>query len=116
MLAAVFDEPIPKSIEEKKALLKKRKLALYDAVLECDIKGSADTSMRNVVPTDISEIMKTGSVKKIITNGKTAARWFFKFQRDEWLALAKCLPSTSPANFTVNFETLVEIWKKELLS
>ncbi len=46
MLAAVYREPVPESIPEKKALLLRHGLAVYDVIESCEIKGSSDSSIR----------------------------------------------------------------------
>lgn len=48
MLAAVYGEPVPRDIPEKKALLLRHGLAVYDVIESCQIRGSSDSSIRNV--------------------------------------------------------------------
>ena len=49
LLAAIYDEEEPISVDERKAFLIKHKIALYDVIYECDITGSSDSSIKNVV-------------------------------------------------------------------
>lgn len=49
--------PLPESIEEKKALVLGNGLALWDVIGECDIIGASDSSVKNVVPTDIPSLL-----------------------------------------------------------
>ena len=70
VIANAFDTNTPQSIEEKKALLLSNGIALWDVIHSCDIVGSSDSSIKNVVPNDISKILKTANIEKIITNGK----------------------------------------------
>ena len=53
VIAAVLNEPVPKNIEEKKAMLYRHHVALWDTIYSCDIIGSSDSSIKNVVPTDL---------------------------------------------------------------
>ena len=116
VLAAVFDEPLPKTIEEKKSLCFRHRIALYDAIEECDIIGSSDASIRDPVPANLQSIVYATSVTKIICNGKTSYKYFCKFQDQNLIDMSVCLPSTSPANAAVSLEQLIDLWKKELCS
>ena len=50
VLAKVTGQPMPETIEEKRAFLLANGIALWDVIAECDIAGSSDSSIRNVVP------------------------------------------------------------------
>lgn len=114
MLAKIFNEETPFSIEEKKNFLEKHKIAVYDSIKECTICGSSDSSIRDVVPSDIEQIVSAGKIEKILANGKTAAKYFQKYQKPELCNILKVLPSTSPANAAFSLEKLAEIWGKEI--
>lgn len=111
VLAAVFEEDLPLQSPDKKAFLSHHKIALYDSICECTISGSSDSSIRDVVPADIESIVKNSKVKKIFANGKTATKFFEKYQSEELCKMIKTLPSTSPANASFSLEKLVEAWK-----
>ena len=51
VLATLLKESVPHTIEEKKAMLLARRIALWDVIQSCDIKGSSDSSIKNVQPT-----------------------------------------------------------------
>ena len=74
VIAGVFGEKVPETIEEKKRLILKHHLALWDVIAGCEIVGSSDASIRNARANDLSAILKNASIKKIIVNGKTAER------------------------------------------
>ena len=42
-LAKVFDEDLPKAIDDKKDFLKRHKIALWDVIASCNITGSSDS-------------------------------------------------------------------------
>lgn len=113
MLAMIFSEETPLSIEEKKRFLEKHKIAVYDSIKECTINGSSDSSIRNVILSDIAKIVFSSQITKILANGKTAAKYFLKYQNQNLCQMLKTLPSTSPANAAFSIEKLVEIWEKE---
>lgn len=114
-LASVYSENVPQDIAEKKALLERHNIALYDVIYSCDIIGSSDSSIKNVVPADIENIVSGSSVKKILLNGKTAEKFFRKYQSEQLFDMTSVMPSTSPANAAFSLEKLVQIWGAELL-
>ena len=113
MLAQIFAEKTPILIEEKQRFLEKHEIAVYDSIKECTISGSSDSSIRDVIPSDIEKIVSASKISKILANGKTAAKYFQKYQNPKLCQMLKTLPSTSPANATFSLEKLVEIWGKE---
>lgn len=114
VIANAFDTHTPQSIEEKKALLLSNGIALWDVIHSCDIVGSSDSSIKNVVQNDISKILKTANIEKIITNGKKADSLYKKYIEPKFNIKATCLPSTSPANAQWSLDRLCDVWKNEL--
>ena len=110
VMAALFREKIPESTEEKKSLLLSHGVALWDAVYSCDIVGSSDSSIKNVIPNDILFILSKTSVSKIFLNGKTAEKYYKKYIEKDVDIKAVCLPSTSPANASVSLDELIKKW------
>ena len=110
VIANVFGDEVPNTIQEKKALLRKNHIALWDVIKSCDIEGSSDSSISGVVPNDLSEILAGADIQKIIVNGKTAEKYFNKYTRDAIGKDAICMPSTSPANAAWSLERLTESW------
>ena len=47
-MADLCGEPVPETIEEKKKMLLAHHIAVWDVIQSCDIKGSSDSSIRNV--------------------------------------------------------------------
>ena len=114
VVANVFDEKIPETIEDKKSLILKNHLALWDVISECEITGSSDASIKNAKANDISKILKDSSIKKIIVNGKTAERLYIKYIEPVTGIKAVVMPSTSPANAAWSLDRLIEAWAEEL--
>ncbi len=111
VVSEVFEEGEPVTIEEKKALLIRNKIALWDVIQSCDIVGSSDSSISNVVPNDLRVILNTADIKAIYVNGKTAHKYYKKYTEPVIKRSAICLPSTSPANAAWNIERLINAWK-----
>lgn len=111
LLATLFNEPVPQSVEEKKRLALKHGVALWDVLASCDIVGSSDASIQNPTPNDIEKILNESSVEHIFTNGKTAYTFYNRYLLEKTGKKAELLPSTSPANAAWNFERLLDAWK-----
>lgn len=112
VMAALFDEAIPETVEEKKQLLLKHHIALWDVIKSCEIEGSADNTIKDVTPNDLSLILSAANIKHIFVNGKTAERYYKLYSEEKTGIKAISLPSTSPANASWNFEKLVSKWKQ----
>ena len=115
VIAAVYGDEPPVSIPEKKALLERRRIALWDSISRCTIVGSSDSSIRDAVPNDLSVIVDHAPVRAIFCNGKTSLDCFNRYIRSALNRDAILLPSTSPANAAWSFERLVAAWKERLL-
>jgi hypoxanthine-DNA glycosylase len=110
VLAELFDEAEPGNIPEKESLLVRHKIALYDVIKECDIRGSADSSIRNAKPTDLKSIIENSSIRTIFCNGQLSGKMFRLYQEPILKQEAIVLPSTSPANASWTLPKLVEAW------
>lgn len=108
VISSITEEALPQTIEEKKALLLKHNIAVWDVIKFCDITGSGDISITNVVPNDIYKILNCANIKTIYANGDKAYKLFKKYYKE--LEITK-LPSTSPANAQYSLERLIEEWK-----
>ena len=111
VLATLLKEPVPETIEEKKAMLLAHRIALWDVIQSCDIKGSSDSSIKNVQPTDIGMILEKTNVTQIYANGNKAGQLYKRYQFPVTGIEATVLPSTSPANAAWLLARLCEAWK-----
>ena len=105
---------LEESIAAKRRLLLDGGIALWDVIESCDIKGSSDASIKNVVPVDISRVLATGRIGAVICNGATAGRLYKRYLEWEVGLVAHVLPSTSPANAAWSPERLAQRWSEEL--
>lgn len=111
-LAALFECKEPKTIEEKKAMLLAHHVAIWDVIDSCDIRGSSDSSIRNVVPADIGQVLKQAPIERIYANGKTAGQLYRKWVQPVTNREIIDLPSSSPANAVMSLEKLVTVWRE----
>lgn len=98
-------------IEERKSFLLANHIAMYDVIYQCDIIGSSDASIQNVVPSDLSPILNLADIRQIFCNGGTATRYYRKYQEQRTGLKAIQLPSTSSANARFSMDDLVDQWK-----
>ncbi|MDO5294058.1 MAG: DNA-deoxyinosine glycosylase [bacterium] len=111
LLARIAHTEVPKTIEEKKALLLDHNIALWDVVSSCTITGSSDSSIKNVVPADIQSILEVADIKHIYANGNKTVELYKKLIYPKTNREIIKLPSTSPANAKFTLDLLYEEWK-----
>lgn len=104
---------LEESIAAKKALLLDGRIALWDVIEECDIKGSSDASIKNVVTAHVERIAETARIAAVVCNGNTAGRLYKRYLQWKVGLEAHVLPSTSPANASWGLERLIQRWSEE---
>lgn len=117
VISEVFGEILPKTLEEKKELLKKHHIALWDVLESCDIEGSSDSSIKNPMVNDIKSLIANTDIKYIFVTGKKALNLYNKYCLNDVKIEAIYLPSTSGANRQISDEALkreYEIIKKNM--
>lgn len=110
VLAKLTEEELPETIEEKKEMLLKHHIAVWDVIQSCDIIGSSDSSIKNVVPADLNRILEKSRITKIFANGDKAYRLYKKYCQEKTGRTAVKLPSSSPANAIFTLDRLTDVW------
>lgn len=110
VLAGLTKEKVPESVREKKALLLKHGIAIWDVIRSCEIEGSSDSSIREVDANDIAGLLQNSSIKRIYGNGDKACRLYDRFCRESAGMEIRRLPSTSPANAAFSLDRLLDCW------
>ena len=111
VLATTFEESLPLTTKEKQEICRKHKIAMWDVVIESDLKGSSDEVLKNSIlkiADLISLLNQYPNIKKILCNGLLAYNLFQKYYGDKFKAVK--MPSTSPAN--VRFD--IGVWINEI--
>lgn len=72
VLPALLGEPIPKSVSDRKALVLRRHIALWDVLKSCTITGAADSSIKDPVPNDLRPILSAAPIRAVFTTGGKA--------------------------------------------
>lgn len=110
VMAGVCGCPVPGTIDEKKAFLAQNHIALWDTIYSCTITGSSDSSIRDVVPNDLTPILDKADIREIYCNGGTSYRLYEKYLRQQTGREAVKMPSTSPANAAWSVDRLMQAW------
>ncbi len=111
VIAALFHQEVPVTIEAKKALILDNGLALWDTAASCEITGSSDASIRNVRANDISVVTDCCGIERIYCNGRKSYDMYRRYIQPETGRDAVCLPSTSPANAAWTLDELIGSWR-----
>ena len=115
VMSAILDSDLPTTIEEKKSLLLSSKIALWDSIASCEIEGSSDASIDNVVPNDLKPIFEGANISAVFCNGKKAHELYRKHIQPISGREAICLPSTSPANASWSLNRLIDEYSAAIL-
>lgn len=110
VVAGLWDEEVPPTIEGKRALILRHHLALDDVLLGCTIEGASDASIRDPEPNDLSRVLKVAPIERIFCTGSASARLYARYVEPLTGIPATKLPSTSPANARWHLDALVEAY------
>lgn len=106
---------ISAAITERRSFLLRHQLAMWDVLASCQITGASDSSIKNAIPNDFTEILENSRIGHIICTGKTAFNLWQKkcaaLYETRYNLTVHCLPSTSPANAQWSKEKLLEEYK-----
>lgn len=115
VMAAVLNCEQPETIEEKKQMMLSHHIAMWDVIASCDIIGSSDSTIKNVIPNDIGGLLQETEIERIYTNGGTAHKYYQKYIHKTIGKEDIALPSTSPANAAWTLERLIAVWGEKLI-
>ncbi|HNZ63797.1 MAG TPA: DNA-deoxyinosine glycosylase [Bacillota bacterium] len=114
VLSAVLGVDPPLVVTEPgraRRVLRERGVAMWDSIASCEIAGSSDSSIRHVVPTDLSVIFSSAVIRHVFCNGAASYRYFMKYQTvPPHIGVSK-MPSTSPANAAHSLIDLIRAWQ-----
>lgn len=110
VVAEVCGEEMPETKEERIAFALRNRIAVWDVLAGCEIKGADDSSIRNPVPNDMNVILKHANVRAVFTTGMKAWQLYKRYCYPQTGIEAVPLPSTSPANCRMSYEELYEAY------
>ena len=111
VLSGVVGCDIPVTIDDKKEFLLNNNIAVWDVIASCEIEGSSDSSIKNVVVNDLNKIIDTCDIKQIFCNGGKSFELYKKYCEKNTNLKAIKLPSTSPANARFSLKKLINEWQ-----
>ena len=111
VLAALTNSSLPHTIAEKTELVLNHHFALWDSIGSCTITGSSDSSIRDIVPNDLSVILDHAPIERIFCNGAASLDSYRRYIEPLIHRPALLLPSTSPANAAGTLERLIDAWR-----
>jgi hypoxanthine-DNA glycosylase len=115
IISTITNNSLPLTYADKKELLMKSKIGVWDVAHKANRKGSLDSSIEDEEPNDLDGfIARHKNLKVIGFNGAKSEALFDKyFDRKSDLKYIS-LPSTSPANTGIDFENICKIWRQIL--
>ncbi len=110
LLSSLCGEECPLTVTDKKSFLLRNHIALWDVIASCEIEGSSDSSIKNVIPNNFQELLSTANILQIFCNGATSYNLYKKYVEKLTAREAIKLPSTSPANAAFSLQKLEQHW------
>ncbi len=101
VMSILFQE----DIQDKVEFCLKHHIALWDVIHSCEIIGSSDSSISNVIVNDIESLISKTNIRKIFFTGKKAEELYKKYIDFDIAYVG--LPSTSSANAKMHLDDLI---------
>jgi len=113
IISTITSKDLPLSYSDKKELLLKSKIGIWDVAHKANRKGSLDSAIEDEEPNDLDNfIARHKNLRVICFNGTKSKALFHKyFNRRSDLKYIS-LPSTSPANTGINFDNICKLWRQ----
>ena len=110
ILSQLYDAPL-ETIEQKRALLHVKRIALWDIVGACRRDSSLDARLKAIEVNDIAGLLQAyPNIERVGCNGKKAYELFLRHNKDAAIEVVS-LPSTSAANARMKFEQKFEAYR-----
>lgn len=115
MMAEILGEAVPTTIPQKKDMLLRHRIALWDTVGSCERAGSLDSAIREPVANDFQFLFRNcPDIGHIFFNGAAAHQLYCRLvAKEDARRVYHRLPSTSPA-YTLKYEIKRELWRQAL--
>ena len=115
IISTITNNDLPITYSDKKALLLKSKIGIWDVAIKANRKGSLDSAIEDEEPNDLENFIKRHKNLNVIGfNGTKSEALFDKyFDRKSGLKYIS-LPSTSPANTGIDFDNICKLWRQIL--
>jgi hypoxanthine-DNA glycosylase len=113
VIAHITGNSLPTTYPDKKMMLQRARIGLWDVAHRANRHGSLDSAIRDEEPNDIPAFIAShNNLKAIVFNGRQPEKMYDKyFGRQPGIDYIS-LPSTSPANAAMSVERLCERWRQ----
>lgn len=111
IISTITGNDLPLTYSDKKALLLKSEIGIWDVAHKVNRKGSLDSAIENDQPNDLDGfIARHKNLKVVGFNGIKSETLYDKyFERKSDIKYIS-LPSTSPANTGIDFGNICKVW------
>ncbi|MCW3072436.1 MAG: putative hypoxanthine DNA-glycosylase [Bacteroidetes bacterium] len=115
IISTITNNELPLTYSDKKELLLASKIGIWDIANHANRKGSLDSAIKDEEPNDLNSFIENHKNLNVIAfNGKKSQVLFDKyFDRKNEITYIS-LPSTSPANASIDFDNICKFWRKIL--
>ncbi|MHC0447956.1 DNA-deoxyinosine glycosylase [Flavobacterium sp. 3-218] len=112
ILFAIFEEEFSSTYEDRKALVRKYNIGLWNVLESCKREGSSDAKITEETINDFESLHKQyPSIKYVFFESKAAAKYFQKLTVPQEGIIYTTLPSTSGLNAGLTRAEKMEQWK-----
>jgi len=116
IISTITNNNLPQTYEEKKELLLKEKIGIWDVAHKANRKGSLDSAIEDEEPNDLDTFIAQHKNLKIIGfNGVKSEMLYDKYFERKASINFFSLPSTSPANTGIDFDNICKHWQQILM-
>jgi hypoxanthine-DNA glycosylase len=115
IISTITGNSLPLNYTDKKALLLKTKVGIWDVAHKANRKGSLDSAIEGEEPNDLENFIARHKKLKVIGfNGAKSELLFDKYFDRKSTIKYVSLPSTSPANTGIDFDNICKQWRQLL--
>lgn len=115
IISAITENDLPLTYSDKKELLIKSKIGIWDVAHKANRKGSLDSAIEDEEPNDLGDfILRQKNLKVIGFNGAKSQALFDKYFDRKGEIKYISLQSTSPANTGIDFGNICKQWRQLL--
>jgi hypoxanthine-DNA glycosylase len=113
ILYSVLDEPFSIDYDNRKSLLKKHKIALWNTLASCEREGSRDAKITNAVVNDFEAFYKAyPGIRYVFFESMAAARLYQEYAFKKERIVYTTLPSTSGLNAGIPYDEKLRQWSQ----
>jgi hypoxanthine-DNA glycosylase len=111
ILYTVLNETFSNAYEDRKSLLKKHKIALWNTLASCEREGSRDDKITNATVNDFEAFYKAyPRIQFVFFESMAAAKLYQQYAYKKEQLIYTTLPSTSALNARIPLEEKIHQW------